>query len=283
MTVWPNGLKTIPTVTDEWGPRTPVQTPSGPSSSMHRGIDLVGWANNKSPCDGTVVFASYNGGAGNMIIIRGDNGDEFIMMHNARFLVSYGQRVAEGQDVGVMGTTGSSTGVHCHFECHPGGGGDVNPRVYMDAAIGDSGSTTTKKKDEEMTYALVNKIPGPGLPGIPEGAVFIGNGTDPLVWVSNSGPEQINGVVYADWDAASIAARITQVGLRGSGDDINKVYKSMADAQAKRPAYTLGSSAVTLNDVKVASSDPALLEAVRANTAVLNQVLAATKALNPPG
>lgn len=288
MTVWPNGTKTIPRVTSEWGPRAPVQTPAGPSSSFHRGIDLVGWANNKSPCAGVVIFAAYNGGAGNMITIRADNGDTFVIMHNARFLVSKGQRVAEGQDVGVMGTTGASTGVHCHFECHPGGGTDVNPRIYMAAAIGNNpaggGATPLPNQGEEdMTYALVNRVPDNNLlPTVPAGAVFVGNGTDPMVWVSNWGPEMINGVVLAEWDAKSIAERITQVGLRGSGVDINNVYKSMADAIAKKPAYTLGGGTVNVGDINV-PSDPKLLAAVQANTAALGELLKATKALNPPG
>lgn len=132
MTVWPNGSPTIPRVSSEFGARTPIKTPNGNiTQSFHYGIDLVGYPNNKSPVNGVVIFAAYNGGAGNQISIRGDNGDVFVMMHNARFLVRKGARVREGQDVGVMGTTGNSTGVHCHFEVRPGGGAAVNPRGYM--------------------------------------------------------------------------------------------------------------------------------------------------------
>lgn len=286
MTVWPNGLRTIPRVSGEYGPRV---APVAGASTFHRGIDLVGWANNKSPCAGTIAFAAYNGGAGNQVTVRADNGDTFVMMHNARLLVSKGQRVAEGQDVGVMGTTGTSTGVHCHFETHPGGGADVNPRDYMGRAIASApaggGATPIIEREEDMTYTLrLVEDGGASLPGVPKGSVFVGNGTDPLVWISNYGPEQINGVVMADWNAGAIAERISQVGLRGSGDDLDQVYKSMADARAggSKAVYTLGRGSVSVGDVTVAA-DPALLAAVQANTKVLGDLLAATKALNPPG
>lgn len=133
MTSWPNGSQTIPRVTDEFGPRPGRPVPG--VSPFHRGIDLVGFAINRSPCDGIVTFAGYNGTAGNHVKIEGYNGDVFDIFHNASFLVGRGQRVAETQGVGVQGTTGASTGVHCHFECHPGGGAAVNPREYMAAAI----------------------------------------------------------------------------------------------------------------------------------------------------
>lgn len=134
MTSWPNGLQTIPRVTDEFGPRPGRPVPG--VKPFHSGIDLVGFAINRSPCDGIVTFASYNGTAGNHIEITGYNGDVFDLFHNASFLVERGYRVRERDGVGVQGTTGASTGVHCHFECHPGGGAAVNPRDYMAAAIG---------------------------------------------------------------------------------------------------------------------------------------------------
>lgn len=151
MTCWPNGLQTIPRVSGEWGPRV---APIAGASTFHHGIDLVGWANNKSPMAGVITRARYNGGAGNQVIIRGDNGDTFVIDHAKTFLVKVGQRVAAGQDVSVMGMTGTATGVHCHLETHPGGGADVNPRVYMSAAIpGGSfagGGFTPIESDDNM-------------------------------------------------------------------------------------------------------------------------------------
>lgn len=134
---WPNGSLTIPRVSSEFGMR--VHPISG-VRTLHAGIDLVGWADNVSPVDGVVTFAGYNGGAGNEVRIRAEGatifhrGDVYRILHNARLYVSTGQRVRARQAVGRMGTTGSSTGVHTHFETRPGGGAAVNPRGYMASA-----------------------------------------------------------------------------------------------------------------------------------------------------
>lgn len=111
-------------------------------------------------------------------------------------------------------------------------------------AGGGGGGTVIKEKDEDMTYGIRNDFPDEKiLPGFPKDAVLIGHGTDPLVWVSNAGPEDINGVVIAGWNATQIAERIGQVGIRGSGADLGKVFKSLPDAQAGHPVYALGESA----------------------------------------
>lgn len=140
MTVfWPNGSLTIPRVTSEFNParRNPVTGIVQP----HNGIDCVGWTEVCSPVDGTVTFAGYNGGAGNEVRIRADGptafhvGDVFRLMHHATLYVRTGQRVSARQPVGRMGTTGNSTGVHSHFECHEFRlGNPINPRDFMSRA-----------------------------------------------------------------------------------------------------------------------------------------------------
>lgn len=127
--VWPDGSNTIPYVTAEYG----WYDPFGTGPRMHNGIDLIGWSTIIAPASGVVSFAGYNGGAGNEVRIRADNGDVYRLLHNRELWVVTGQRVAQGQGVAVMGTTGSSTGVHCHYETHPGGGAAINPRDYMAA------------------------------------------------------------------------------------------------------------------------------------------------------
>lgn len=142
MTVWPNGSTSIPIVTSEYGFRDPIETPGGTSGTFHYGIDLVGFPINRSPFAGQVIFARYNGGAGNEVRVRRSNGDVARIKHNARFLVSEGDWVGEGQDLGVMGTTGTSTGVHCHFETWPGNAYSVNPRAYMGTLAPAGGSAS---------------------------------------------------------------------------------------------------------------------------------------------
>lgn len=147
---WPNGSLQIPTVTSEYNPSR-----SNPVTGVvqpHRGIDLVGFTDNCSPCDGTVLFAGYNGPAGNEVRIRADGptafhaGDCFRILHNASLYVSTGQRVSARQAVGRMGTTGQSTGIHCHFETHEWRLWNyVNPRDFMSRAnagsVAGGGST----------------------------------------------------------------------------------------------------------------------------------------------
>lgn len=82
---------------------------------------------------GTVTFAGYNGGAGNEVIIDHGGGFKSIYMHmeNNSLLVKTGDHVEHGQVLGLMGTTGNSTGDHLHFAIHLNGT-PVNPYDYVD-------------------------------------------------------------------------------------------------------------------------------------------------------
>jgi len=155
--LWPNGSVNIPHVTSEYGPRT---APLTGASTFHRGIDVAGFPVNKSPVGGVVTFAGYGGSGGLMVVIRAGNGDTFMLAHNARLMVSQGQRVLAGQDVGVQGMTGVASGVHCHFEIRPGGGATVNPRDYMAAHITLAGTTTPiTGSSDDMTDRII-RTPG---------------------------------------------------------------------------------------------------------------------------
>lgn len=158
MTVyWPNGSLTRPRVSSDFdaarkNPVTGIVQP-------HNGIDLVGWTDNCSPVDGTVVFAGYNGGAGNEVRIRADGptafhvGDYYRILHHASLYVRTGDRVKARQPVGRMGTTGQSTGVHCHFETHEWRlWNPVNPTDYMNRANA-GGSPAGGEEDDMFTDA----------------------------------------------------------------------------------------------------------------------------------
>lgn len=70
---------------------------------------------------GTVIYAGWNNtGYGNMVMIDHGNGYRSLYGHMSAILVSPGQRVSQGQQIGVMGTTGRSTGTHLHFEIRSG-------------------------------------------------------------------------------------------------------------------------------------------------------------------
>jgi murein DD-endopeptidase MepM/ murein hydrolase activator NlpD len=67
---------------------------------------------------GTVSLAQTvdNGGYGKYVIVDHPNGDKSLYAHLNRVLVTVGQRVDQGQQIGNVGSTGSSTGPHLHFE-----------------------------------------------------------------------------------------------------------------------------------------------------------------------
>jgi len=70
---------------------------------------------------GTVVSSGYSGAAGNMVRIRHANGYESYYMHLSRRLVRAGQRVDQGQRIGLVGATGLATGPHLDFRIRKNG------------------------------------------------------------------------------------------------------------------------------------------------------------------
>ena len=109
---WPFALEFM---TDDWGPR---DSPGGIGSTYHRAVDFYHPSLDiKAVGRGTVIFAGDNGGLGNHIEVRHSptlvTGYSHIAPGGIK--VSVGQAVAQGQSIAVMGTTGTSTGVHLHF------------------------------------------------------------------------------------------------------------------------------------------------------------------------
>lgn len=62
----------------------------------------------------------WNGGYGTYVVIKHANGTQTLYGHMNQSLVSYGDKVVKGQQIGKMGSTGQSTGVHLHFEVRGG-------------------------------------------------------------------------------------------------------------------------------------------------------------------
>ena len=105
-------------------------------NAAHQGIDFA--AAEGTPYyaadSGKVIAATnggdYNGGAGNWIVIDHGNGVVTKYMHSLVTFVSPGDRVVRGQNIGLVGTTGQSTGPHLHFQVEMGGV-PVNPANYL--------------------------------------------------------------------------------------------------------------------------------------------------------
>ena len=101
---------------------------------MHKGIDIAAPVGTPvlAAAPGVVVSAGWNsGGYGNLVEIQHPDGSLTLYAHNNRVLVRRGQQVAQGQQISEMGSTGRSTGPHCHFEVHPAGRGAINPIAVL--------------------------------------------------------------------------------------------------------------------------------------------------------
>ena len=89
------------------------------ASAMHAGIDLAGPVGTPihATADGTVVRAGWNsGGYGNLVEIDHGRGIITRYGHLSRISIREGERVARGEVIGTMGSTGRSTGSHLHYE-----------------------------------------------------------------------------------------------------------------------------------------------------------------------
>jgi len=102
------------------------------SYSYHSGIDIHASYGEaiKAADGGTVTFAGNKGSYGKLVIITHDNGTKTYYGHNSSLTVSVGQKVYKGQQIAKAGSTGRSTGVHCHFEVRVNGTA-VNPLNYL--------------------------------------------------------------------------------------------------------------------------------------------------------
>lgn len=79
---------------------------------------------------GRVIYAGSQGSYGNLVVIDHGNGISTAYAHNSSLAVSVGQTVSQGQTIAYAGSTGNSSGVHCHFEVRVNGKA-VDPRNYL--------------------------------------------------------------------------------------------------------------------------------------------------------
>ncbi len=104
------------------------------TKKFHSGIDIPASTGTTivAADSGTVILASYgyNGGYGNYVIISHGNGYTTRYAHCSSLSVSVGQQVSKGQKIAAVGSTGASTGPHCHFEIRINGE-TVNPSNYV--------------------------------------------------------------------------------------------------------------------------------------------------------
>lgn len=124
--IWPR----IGKINNEFGwRRNPF---GGRSYESHPGIDIDGEKGDPiiSPANGIVLKAGWQGGYGNLIEIDHGNGLTTRYGHLSKVDVEIGQEITRGQQVGLLGSTGRSTGPHLHYEVRIDNE-PVNPRNYL--------------------------------------------------------------------------------------------------------------------------------------------------------
>lgn len=104
----------------------------GRSYEFHAGMDIDGERGDSimAPANGTIVKAGWQGGYGNMIEIDHGNGLTTRYGHLAKVEVQVGDSVTRGQLIGLVGSTGRSTGPHLHYELRLNDK-SINPRLLL--------------------------------------------------------------------------------------------------------------------------------------------------------
>lgn len=140
--------------------RTPLGRPlSGPITSpfgyredpindkkgFHAGVDMKGKRGEKivATADGTVIQANNNGLYGRYVKIKHGNGFTTSFSHLQAFKVKKGDKVKRGQVIGLVGSSGRSTGAHLHYELCLNGK-PINPVTFMETADLSKGSVIAK-------------------------------------------------------------------------------------------------------------------------------------------
>jgi murein DD-endopeptidase MepM/ murein hydrolase activator NlpD len=102
---------------------------------MHAGIDLAGPLGTPiyATADGIVGRSEYSGAYGNLVEINHGQGIQTRYGHMSRLIARPGQRVRRGELIGLMGSTGRSTGSHLHYEVRIDGRA-VNPIPFIQSA-----------------------------------------------------------------------------------------------------------------------------------------------------
>jgi murein DD-endopeptidase MepM/ murein hydrolase activator NlpD len=116
-------------LTDGFGQR---RDPFTGRRAFHRGIDISARRGTSvlAPADGVVISASYDGGFGRVVRLSHGFGYTTVFGHLHKITVESGDEVKRGDQVGLLGSTGRSTGPHLHYEVHLDGRA-VNPLRYI--------------------------------------------------------------------------------------------------------------------------------------------------------
>lgn len=125
----PSGWPVYGEISSEYGWRT---SPGGIGSAYHEGVDIA--TNYNVPvqvtADGVVTRAGWMDGYGYLVEVQHPDGMVTRYGHNSAIVVYEGQQLHQGDTVALAGSTGNSTGPHCHYEVRVNGA-SVDPRLFL--------------------------------------------------------------------------------------------------------------------------------------------------------
>lgn len=142
------------------------QLPWEGAGRLHAGVDIA--APYGSPvfaaADGIVVAAGVNGGYGRFVQLRHAGGLTTLYAHLSTWSarLTPGAMVPAGEQIAQVGSTGSSTGAHLHFEIRDGGGHPLNPEFFMNrqfASLSDLPIAEAGRVTGPVRMAYVSYIP----------------------------------------------------------------------------------------------------------------------------
>ena len=122
-------------ITSKFGYRTDPKT--GKQNAFHNGIDLAVSLNTpvKSPMPGIVDAVTSGGDGGNQVILKHDNGYKTGYAHLNKPMVKKGDKIKQGDVIGLSGSTGKSTGPHLHLTLTDPSGAKVDPQKTIYSGV----------------------------------------------------------------------------------------------------------------------------------------------------
>ena len=146
-------VENIERLSSNFGSRT---DPFNGHKRMHQGIDIPGPIGTPvyATADGVVEVAEYNnGGYGNLVEINHGDGMQTRYGHLSKIIAQPNEFVRRGQLIGLMGSTGRSTGSHLHYEVRIAGDA-VNPLPYIDGTNYELALAGGKIRDLDDDFAM---------------------------------------------------------------------------------------------------------------------------------
>lgn len=207
---------------------------------MHSGVDIAAPAGTPvlSVSSGTVKEAKYNGGYGNQVVIQLEDGSQFSYSHLKSYGVKKGDVITKGQQIGEVGSTGSSTGNHLHLEAIDANGTKVDPETVVDI-FGEGIKTSSE-------YTAVGGG-GASSGGSSSGGYASSGGGGSKSGGSKSGGGSSGGRRSSGTATASTGSRRSSTGIGSSGGSSGGVTlptaaqaKTVTGRSTQSPTYSKG-------------------------------------------